>query len=599
MRARTAVFTALIASMFGGYATPAGASSASVVIESPNAIDDSYIVVLKDGASVADVTKSLAGRVTHRYRHALNGFAIQTSAVVARALASHPSVGYVEQDALVALKATQSSPPWGLDRIDQRNLPLSGGYTYTNTGSGVRAYIIDTGIRVTHSQFGGRAVHGRDTVSNDNDASDCNGHGTHVAGTVGGSTYGVAKQVSLVAVRVLDCQGSGTNSGVIAGVDWVTGHHAAGEPAVANMSLGGGASSALDTAVTNSINDGITYAIAAGNGDILGRAVDACTQSPARVASAITVSATNSSDAKASWANYGTCVDVFAPGVGILSAWYTSDTATSTIDGTSMASPHVAGVAAQYLQSNVSASPTAVASAIVTNSTSNVVTSPGSGTPNRLLYNAFIGGGSPPPNQAPVASFTNSCSGLTCSFTDTSTDSDGTVSSWSWDFGDGSTSTTRNPSKTYSAAGTYTVSLTVTDNSGATNTTSKSVTVSSSPPPSSACGTDPNTSVPNLSSGVFTSGTAAASGGWKDYKICVPSGKPSLRADLDGTSGDLDLYVRKGALPSTLSYNCRSAGATADETCTVTNPGSDWWYVSVYTYNSAGAGTSFQIKATF
>jgi subtilisin family serine protease len=220
----------------------------------------------------------------------------------------------------------------------------------------VKAYVIDTGIRFSHTQFGGRAVTGYDAIDGGS-ADDCNGHGTHVAGTIGGSTYGVAKSVQLVGVRVLNCSGSGSTSGVIAGVDWVTGNHAAGQAAVANMSLGGGASSALDSAVQRSINDGVSYAVAAGNGDFLGRQQNACNYSPARVAAAMTISATDSSDRKASWANYGSCVDWFAPGVSITSAWHSSITATRTISGTSMATPHTAGVAALYLQSNPSASP--------------------------------------------------------------------------------------------------------------------------------------------------------------------------------------------------------------------------------------------------
>ena len=596
MRIRPAIATlvaALIAVSIA--AVPAQAGVVERVLEP---IEGSYIVLVNDGVPVGSVMQRYPGVINHVYRHAVNGFNIETTEAVARALAADPAVAKVEEDGVMRAITTQTSPPWGLDRIDQRALPLNQTYSYANTGSGLKTYIIDTGIRTTHQQFGGRAIHGRDTVNNDGDASDCNGHGTHVAGTVGGSTYGVAKSTTLVAVRVLDCQGSGSTAGVIAGVDWVTGNHAAGVAAAANMSLGGGASSSLDTAVTNSINDGITYAIAAGNGDIFGNPQNACNSSPARVAAAITVSATNSSDQKASWANYGTCVDIFAPGVSIPSAWYTSDTATNTISGTSMASPHVAGVAAQYLQTNSSASPSAVANAIVSNSTTGVVSNPGTGSPNRLLYNAFIGGGTPPPNQSPTAGFTNSCTGLSCTFTDTSSDPDGSITAWSWNFGDGTTSSAQHPSKTYAAAGTYTVSLTVTDNNGATGSTSKSVTVSSGG--TSPCGADPNTSIPNLTNGVSTAGTAASTTvRWKDYKICVPSGRPSLRSDLDGTAGDIDLYVRYNALPTTFSYNCRSITSTADETCTVTNPSSGWWYVSVYTYNSAGAGTAFSIKATY
>ena len=277
---------------------------------------------------------------------------------------------------------TQSGATWGLDRIDQRNLPLNGQYTYNWTGSGVRAYIIDTGIRTTHTQFGGRASAVFDAFGGN--GQDCNGHGTHVAGTVGGSTYGVAKSALLRAVRVLDCAGNGTDATVISGVDWVTANHIS--PAVANMSLGGGASSALDTAVTNSINSGVTYSIAAGNSN-----TDACTQSPARVAAAITVGSTTSSDARSSFSNIGTCLDIFAPGVNITSAWgLGGNSATNTISGTSMATPHVTGATALYLQSHPGSSPATIRNALVNNSTTGHITNVGTGSPNRLLYTLFF-----------------------------------------------------------------------------------------------------------------------------------------------------------------------------------------------------------------
>ncbi|MFP5246930.1 MAG: S8 family peptidase, partial [Thermoanaerobaculia bacterium] len=299
-------------------------------------VPDQYIVVLEDRTfdvdAVADelVTKA-RGRKNHVYRNALKGFSANLSEKEALALAEDPRVKYVEEDGLVTVSATQTNATWGLDRIDQRDLPLNSTYVYNAMGAGVKAYIIDTGINTAHNDFGGRAINGFDAVDNALPAADCNGHGTHVAGTVGGTTWGVAKGVTLVAVRVLDCQGNGTDSGVIAGINWVTSDHAAGQPAVANMSLGGGASQALDDAVNASINDGITYAIAAGNGDIFGNPQNACNYSPARVANAITVGSTTSSDARSSFSNYGTCVDIFAPGSSITSAWYSSNTATNTI----------------------------------------------------------------------------------------------------------------------------------------------------------------------------------------------------------------------------------------------------------------------------
>ncbi|MBR9990579.1 MAG: S8 family serine peptidase [Gemmatimonadetes bacterium] len=434
-----------------------------------------FIVTLRADAQPGDVADAHGVRPEFVYRAALNGFAGAMSEAARSGLLRDARVMRVEPDRRVEAWATQNNATWGLDRIDQRNLPLSGTYTYNQTGAGVRAYIVDTGIRRSHNDFGGRAnSNGFDAFGGN--AEDCNGHGTHVAGTVGGATWGVAKGVTLIAVRVLDCNGSGSTSGVIAGVDWVTANHV--KPAVANMSLGGGASSSLDDAVNNSINAGVGYAVAAGNGNFAGRAQDACNYSPARVPAAMTIGATNSSDTKASWSNYGSCVDFFAPGVSITSAWYTSNTATNTISGTSMAAPHVAGAAALYLETNGGASPATVRNALYDATTKNIVSSSSTAN-NHLLYSLFDGSGGGDENSPPSASFTYSCSDLSCSFTDTSTDSDGTIASRAWSFGDGSTSTATNPSHTYSSGGTYSVQLTVTDNDGATNSSTRSVTVSS------------------------------------------------------------------------------------------------------------------------
>ncbi|WP_420130008.1 S8 family peptidase [Longimicrobium sp.] len=346
-----------------------------------------YIVVLKEGAASRGVAAVAGVSPRFVYSAAVNGFAARLTPGQLNALRNNPGVAYVEENAVVQASVTQTGATWGLDRIDQQNLPLSTSFSYLNTGVGVRAYIVDTGILLTHSDFVGRASTGYDAITAGGTATDCNGHGTHVAGTVGGTVHGVAKAVSLVAVRVLDCNGSGTNAGVIAGVDWVANNHI--KPAVANMSLGGGASTALDNAVKNAISKGVTFAVAAGNGNFLGFAANACNYSPARVPEAITVGATEKTDKKASYSNYGTCVDIFAPGSGITSAWYTGVTATNTISGTSMASPHVAGVAALYLQSNPLATPAGVASALIAGSTPNKVTSPGTGSPNRLLFTAY------------------------------------------------------------------------------------------------------------------------------------------------------------------------------------------------------------------
>lgn len=375
------VFALLFAAVTPAMAAPNAAPLLGT--EAQNVLAGRYIVVLKDTVSerqadgVVQIARSSGGQVGFRYSAALKGFAASLPAAALEGLRRNPNVAYIEADQVITIDATQSNPTWGLDRIDQRALPLSKSYTYNFTGAGVTAYIVDTGINYAHSEFGGRASFGYDAFGGS--GADCNGHGTHVAGTVGGSVYGVAKGVSLVAVRVLDCSGSGSTSGVIAGVDWVKAH--AVKPAVANMSLGGSKSTTLNNAVSSAIASGVTFAVAAGNSNR-----NACNYSPASVSTAITVGATTSSDARASYSNYGSCLDLFAPGSSITSAWYTSNTATSTISGTSMASPHVAGVAALYLQGHTSATPQAVRDAIVNNATSGKVSNAGSKSPNLLLY---------------------------------------------------------------------------------------------------------------------------------------------------------------------------------------------------------------------
>ena len=380
-------------------ATPAHADEGEIRgAGAANAIKNSYVVVLKDGVSAQssdDVAKRHNARIKLKYRSALKGFAATMSEADARRTAADPAVAYVEQDGRATIQDTQPNPPsWGLDRIDQRNLPLDNSYTYPNKASGLTVYVLDTGIRTSHSDFGGRAVWGTNTVGGAN--SDCHGHGTHVAGTVGGNAYGVAKGAKLVAVKVLDCNGSGAWSAIIGGVDWVTSNHTSG-PAVANMSLGGsGSNSSLESAVRNSIADGVTYALAAGNSNS-----NACNFTPARTPEAITVGATKRTDERPTdWSNgqgsnYGMCLDIFAPGDGIVSLSHSSDTGTRTMSGTSMASPHVAGAAALYLSANPSATPQQVRDALVNNATDGKVTNPGTGSPNKLL---FVGaGGSPPP----------------------------------------------------------------------------------------------------------------------------------------------------------------------------------------------------------
>ena len=431
-----------------------------------NAAPNDYIVTFRDDESDPEgqangLVKAHGGSLKHVYRYALKGFAVANLPDAAvEALQRNPRIARIEHDGIMTADAsgTQSGATWGIDRIDQANLPLDGNFSWGADGSGVTAYIIDTGILTSHTQFGGRASGGFTSINDGRGTTDCNGHGTHVSGTVGGSTYGVAKAVTLVAVRVLNCQGSGTTSGVIAGVDWVTGNHAT--RAVANMSLGGGASSTLDNAVTNSINSGVTYALAAGNDNI-----DACNTSPARTPSALTVGATTSTDARASFSNFGPCVDINAPGVGITSAWSTSTTATNTISGTSMATPHVTGAAAVFLSANPTASPADVASALINGSTKNVLSGL-SGSPNRLLFLVTSDAGSPtPPPPGTDASFTVTCSGFACSFSAATT----SATSYAWNFGDGS-SETGGPTTSHSypvKGGSYTATLTISGGSSA------------------------------------------------------------------------------------------------------------------------------------
>lgn len=408
------------------------------------------------------------------YAFALDGFSAKLTEDEMFRLARDKRVKYIEPDQVISISGSQSNATWGLDRVDQRDLPLNQTYTWDGTGQGVRAYIIDTGIRYTHQEFGTRASFGFDAFGGN--GSDGNGHGTHVAGTVGGTTYGVTKAALLIAVRVLDNNGSGTTSGVIAGMDWVTANHT--KPAVANMSLGGGASTSIDDAVGRMYDAGVPVIVAAGNGDRLGRAQNACNYSPARAPKAYTVGATTSSDAKASYSNYGDCVNLFAPGSSITSAWHTSNTATNTISGTSMATPHVAGGAALFLEKNPGATAQQVYDALTNNSTKNKVTS-SSTTNNHLLYTFGFGGTTPPPtNQPPVASFSISVNNLTASFDASgSSDTDGSIVSYAWNFGDGTTGSGVTTSRTYASAGTYNVTLTVTDNQGATDSQTQSVTV--------------------------------------------------------------------------------------------------------------------------
>ncbi len=385
---------------------PAAAATSRRVILNASAHGPArYIVALNDdvddiGSVAEELSRKHRGRLIHQFGRALRGFVVEIPEAGALDLLKEDKVKYVEQDSIAsggsalqpAPLATQTAPPgWGLDRIDQRDLPLNQTYIYKNTGRGVTAYILDSGINATHVDFGGRVRNGFN-FSTTLPPADCNGHGSHVAGIVGGTVHGVAKEVSLVSVRVLDCQNRGFVSDMVAGIDWAIGDHQNGQAAVMNISIYTDAPSvSFDAAINAAIGDGITVCVLAGNGTANnGVATDACTISPARVANAITVSSTTIADVKASTANYGSCVDLFAPGVQIESDWYSSDTAVAIDSGTSMATPHVTGAAALYLQDHPSASPAVVALALISSASVNKVSNAGPSSPNRLLFNLDI-----------------------------------------------------------------------------------------------------------------------------------------------------------------------------------------------------------------
>ncbi|MFI9813873.1 S8 family serine peptidase [Saccharothrix variisporea] len=449
----------------------------------PGAIEDSYIVALDDApaarAAVSAQADGLAeryhGQVAQVYSAALRGFSVRMTERQARRLAADPAVRHVEQNSVA--HATET---WGLDRVDQRDLPLDNAFTAPNDGSGVKAYVLDTGIDFTHPDFEGRATSGYDFIDNDSDASDCHGHGTHVGGTIGSKTYGVAKNVELVAVRVLDCNASGPWDKIIAGIDWVTRN--APTAAVGNMSLGGSRTTTVDTAVTNSVKAGVAWAVAAGNAG-----QNACNYSPAAAEGVLTVGASDSADKRSVWSsnsasNYGSCVELFAPGTTITST--TRGGGTGQMSGTSMATPHVAGALALATSADPAISVTDANAKVLDTATTNKVSDP-KDSPNRLLYVDDLGTRDP---GAPKAAFTATCSSTTpsCAFdASASSDPDGTISSYAWEFGDGTTGTGVKPAHTYGTAGAYTAKLTVTDNSGKTATTSRRVQAGPQPPTAS------------------------------------------------------------------------------------------------------------------
>lgn len=456
-------------------------------------VPNEYIVVLKNGSDVraeAAAARAAGGVVIAQWEHALRGYAVRVPQTgVMTTLRQSRNVDYVEQNGIVHAVGTQSCAPyttcgWGLDRIDQTSSTLDGSYTYpTNTGGNVHAYIIDTGVRTTHTQFQGRATWGADFI--DGTKVDCNGHGTHVGSTVAGKDYGVAKGAQVVAVRVLNCGGSGTFAQVVSGIDWVTANRIL--PAVANMSLGAtGTNAATETAVKNSIAAGVTYAISAGNSS-----ANACNFTPARVPEAITVGATGNFstgavpptpvDGRSSYSNFGTCLDIFAPGTNIKAGWNTTDNATNIISGTSMASPHVAGAAVLVLAQHPGLTPALVRDSLVNHALSNVVTNPGTGSPNKLLNISFLNGGGPI-NNPPVADFTSSCTtnpdgGFNCTFDGSISTDDNGITTYAWSIPGKANKTGQVVKYRFTNSGTFAVTLTVTDTDGVTDSVTKNVVV--------------------------------------------------------------------------------------------------------------------------
>ncbi|MGY6588376.1 MAG: S8 family peptidase [Wenzhouxiangella sp.] len=540
-------------------------------------------------AVASDMARAHGARVQETFSHVLRGFVVQADDRSLVRLLMDDRVAFIEENGKVSInQTTQPNATWGLDRIDQRDLPLSGTYTYDTTAPNVYTYIVDTGVRPTHNEFGNRVLSGFTSINDGRGSDDCNGHGTHVAGTVAGSVYGVAKNARIVPVRVLGCTGGGTNAGVIAGMDWIAANHV--KPAVANMSLGGGASTATDNAVTNMRNAGVTVVVAAGNEN-----QNACNVSPARAASAITVGSTTTNDTRSNFSNWGSCVDIFAPGSNITAAWHTSNTALNTISGTSMAAPHVAGVAALFLANNPNATPAQVENAVISNSSTGKLSGINTGSPNRLVYSRFGGGGgSPDPDPEPgelqngvAVSNLSGGTGSEVFFTlDVPQGAENLVFQISGGTGDADLYVRRGSAPTQSTydcrpylngnnetctfaspqAGTWHVMI------RGFQAYSGVTLVASFDEPSNTV---------ELDNGVPVTGLAGPQGSEFFFTLDVPQGATDLVFQMSGGSGDADLYVRRGAEPTQSTYDCRPYLNGNNETCTFANPQAGTWHVMV------------------
>lgn len=590
-----------------------------LAVSSGKAIKGAYIVVfntpsvlnLQDVSAMTDFSTQQANILANDYNvsvvknfgSTLNGVLIHANAKQIAELQNDPKIKYIEQDQMMSISpvitasGNQPSPTWGLDRTDQRDLPLDNNYHYDFDGSGVTAYVVDTGVLNSHNDFGGRASSGYDFIDNDFDATDCNGHGTHVAGTIGGASYGVAKNVNIVGVRVLNCSGSGSNSGVIAGINWVKDN--ASGPSVANMSLGGGASQATDDAVNAAVAAGISFVVAAGNDNS-----NACNYSPARAANAITVGSTTSSDARSSFSNYGTCLDIYAPGSSITSAWYTSNSATNTISGTSMAAPHVAGVAAVYLNQTPNMTPAQVTSLLKTRATSGKVSDAKTGSPNSLLFSLAEDGGCgnncpPPPETELLDGQVISASGTQGSETYYFIDVPANASSLAIALAGGSgdadiyvsqgvkptvnsyqcrpykTGNNESCDFTNPAAGKWYVLV-----QGYTAYSNANLMADYRVGGGTSCsGSD------CLVNGVPRIGLTGTSSSQTFYKVVVPANK-TLTVAMSGGSGDADLYVKANSQPSTSSFDCRPYKNGNNETCSFTPTVETTYHVMMLGYTS-------------